>query len=157
MPSHIRIRFPGVFLVCSAFIFLSACEPKDAAKVDTHTDQVLSDPQTTDMLQWVYIDNGAVQCETSAQPLSRTHLALQTAGIEVHKSQCATITGTAVATLCGLKDLGIHMHQIAQKSVAKARALGYEPMTALSHYGDKSYEPTPCPVNTVPVSTVPAT
>lgn len=96
-------------------------------------------------LQWVYIDNGALQCEKAPMPLSQTRDRLLNANIKVEKSQCAQITGVAVAAMCGLKDTGIHMHHISMKQTKKARSLGFEPMASLSHYGDKSFEQVVCP------------
>ena len=93
---------------------------------------------------WVYTDNGALQCEKPAMPLSTTKNMLMEAKIDVVNSQCAAITGMMVATMCGLKDTGIHMHEIPEKSLKKARGLGFEPITSLSHSGNRSYAVTEC-------------
>lgn len=128
-----------LLLVLVSLFGLAACE-----RADTDSAQAGQKHAVNQALRWVYIDNGAVQCERPAKALSETQSALNGRGVKVKQSQCAIITGTAVAALCGLKDLGIHMHQIVESDLKKARSLGFEPIENLSHYGNKSFEVTPC-------------
>lgn len=143
---------PSIKLGCTIVLLLNlfACSQEDKAvvdKQDTNTPTVaLSSEKKTQDREWVYIDDGAIQCEKQAQDLTHTRSVLLASGINVEDSKCATIVGAAVASLCGLKTLGIHIHLISSSDVKRARSQGFEPVSALAHYGDKHHEPRACAV-----------
>lgn len=129
---------------------LGACERDEQTTTVDKSDATVKHVEQTkssvkeENTEWVYIDDGAVQCEQKGRSLNDTKNKLTSMNIAVKASKCAHITGASMATMCGLKDLNIHMHQLYTRDVKKARGLGFEPISSLSHYGDKSYKELPC-------------
>lgn len=144
-----KVRAAYVVVAVLTSVCLFACDSRDAPIADefsaTGSKPVVIDKLKQQAMQWVYIDNGAIQCEHKGKPLQQTRQQLQDAGFDLGVSQCATITGSMVAAVCGIKDLGIHMHEVSKQDVKKARSLGFEPMSSLSHHGDKSFQKVDCP------------
>lgn len=93
----------------------------------------------------VFIDNGAVQCQFSGKPPAETATLLTDGGVEVIESQCAVLTGMAVAAMCGMGDLNIHVHTIDANDVSKAETLGFRSVGALAQGEEAGWLPTDCP------------
>ena len=137
-----------VLIIFSCVALLYACDKKAPSELGNVTDtssKVNAAGAENDDTVWVYIDNGALQCQKPALRLGQTRATLLSAQIEVIDSKCADITGTMVAAMCGLKDLGIHIHNIKRVDAKRARSFGFELTDSLSHYGNKSYNVTECP------------
>lgn len=95
-----------------------------------------------DNLEWVYIDNGAIQCEFTGWSEKETAQTLIDNGIDVVNSSCGYLTGVGIADLCGLGDTNINLHRINRQNIPDARKLGYEPVSSLVREDDKA---TPSP------------
>lgn len=80
---------------------------------------------------WVYINNGAVQCEFNGHPPAKTAENLIDNGIPVMASHCGSITGVMRAAVCGGATTNINLHEIATAHRAKAERLGYRPAQSL--------------------------
>ena len=141
------VKFTWVWPAVIALSLLIGCSDKATELAEGKT-LAASNPSTNvdvaSDLMWVYIDNGAVQCEYSGKTLLETRTQLSDSNIPVAQSHCAQITGAMVASQCGLKDVNIHVHQIPNSHIKQARGTGFEPVTNLSHYGNKSYTLTEC-------------
>ncbi|WP_185906603.1 hypothetical protein [Teredinibacter haidensis] len=74
----------------------------------------------------VYINSGAIQCETTGNSFQVTAQTLIEHGIDVINSTCGYITGLAVAAQCGLGDSNINIHTISAQNLPDAIELGYE-------------------------------
>ncbi|WP_096085539.1 hypothetical protein [Agaribacterium haliotis] len=103
-----------------------------------------SEPTAPVTLVELYIDDGALQCEQPPRSLEQSKALLTQQKIQVGAARCARIDGM-VAMQCGLKDLNVHVVSVSEDDVGKARSLGFEPMSQLSHHGQKSLIDQPCP------------
>jgi hypothetical protein len=94
----------------------------------------------------VYIDNGAVQCESKGLSEQNTAQILTDKGIEVIASQCGYLSGLAMAAQCGLADINIHLHTINTLNLHDAQALGFESVSTLKRDDDIGYIIIDCSV-----------
>lgn len=97
-----------------------------------------------DKRTYVYIDDGAIQCESSGLSVDETAQPLIEYGVDVFESSCAYITGIAIAAQCGLGDSNINIHLINKESVIDAQNIGYEPASTLKDNGYLGYETVEC-------------
>ncbi len=92
----------------------------------------------------IYIDDGAVQCESEGLSKEQTAQKLIDNGIDVIDSQCGYLSNLMVATLCGLGDANINLHTINAQDLSDAQALGFESISTLKHDDDIGYVITDC-------------
>lgn len=92
----------------------------------------------------VYIEKGAVQCESAGRSLDETAQLLIGKGIDVIESDCGTQTHKAVLTVCGAEDVSINLHTIPSQSLVDAKALGFDSVDALTFDGAPGYVVTDC-------------
>ena len=92
----------------------------------------------------VYINNGAIQCESKGQSKDQTAALLVKQGIKVKSSQCGHLTNIMVAAVCGMQDININTHQIAANDLEKSRLLGFENVTQLKQGNDIGYALANC-------------
>ncbi len=100
-----------------------------------------SDHESTVM---VYINSGAVQCESSGKTAAETALLLSEQGIEVSSNQCASLTSLAVIAMCGAGTTNINLHQIRQYDLSKAQDLGFENVESLKQENNLGYQVLDC-------------
>ncbi len=130
-----------MFLIAAvSSILVAGCTEKKAPTSRAQS----SEPGASVRTLQVYIDNSAIQCEREGKSPQHTAQQLAANNIAVIASHCVHITGVASATLCGLKDLNINVHEIAAADLKKARALGFEPVANIGHHGNKSFELKDC-------------
>ncbi len=130
------VRFGHLILVS---LCVWGCSESSAPEGESDT--------VSDTTVYVYIDDDARQCEQEPLALDIQKGTLLEAGVQVYDAQCAELSKMAVATMCGLKTLGVHVFEIAASDQKRARSLGYEAVDALQHMGEaeQSYELRPCP------------
>ena len=92
----------------------------------------------------VYINNGAIQCESKGLSETETAQTLINEGIDVLKSQCAHMTGIAVATQCGLGGTNINLHTINTQNLSDAKAVGFLSISDLKNGDDPGYKIIDC-------------
>lgn len=97
-----------------------------------------------DQRVYVYIDDGAIQCESPGLSVEKTAQPLIDYGVDVFESSCAYITGIAIAAQCGLGDSNINIHLIDKENVIDAQNIGYEPVSTLVDDGYLGYETVEC-------------
>jgi hypothetical protein len=116
-------------LVC-VILLLSACGTESGG------------PKTV----FVFIDNGAKQCEPTGMTPEESAEVLAGAGIEVFSSSCGVMTGKAVATVCGGSTLGILVHEIRKTDLPAAEDLGYADVdTVIDEAEGTGYAVEDCP------------
>ncbi|MGF1756615.1 hypothetical protein L4D76_01445 [Photobacterium sagamiensis] len=92
----------------------------------------------------VYIDDGAIQCESTGLSEKQTAQNLIEYGVDVFESSCGYISGIAIAAQCGLGDSNINIHLINADKVVEAQNLGYEPVSILKNDEGLGYETIEC-------------
>ncbi len=92
---------------------------------------------------FVYVSNGAVQCESDGVCPGVTAGPLAAAGIAVHGSRCGLLSGGVIAQ-CGAKTLEIHLHLIDAGQVEMASRLGYLPADSLKEGEDPGFSFVSC-------------
>jgi len=92
----------------------------------------------------VYINNGAIQCQTQGHSGAVTEGILEKAHIGVHATQCARLTNIAMITMCGSPATNINIHQINTKDLAAAKLLGFKNVMMLKRGNNKGYEVLKC-------------
>lgn len=110
-------------LLASATILLSAC--------------VTTVPQKS---VWVYINSGAIQCESKGKTGTETALLLKSENIAVAKTECGHLVNVAVIAMCGGPTSNINVHHISNADLEKAQALGFENVTTLKQQDNPGYE-----------------
>ncbi len=80
----------------------------------------------------VYMNKGAVQCESSGLSKEESAQRLIDNGIDVLKSECGQLTGVAFATVCGGATGDINLHTIVSQNLLDAERLGYESIADLA-------------------------
>jgi len=80
----------------------------------------------------VFVDRGAIQCESSGMTLTQTSAMLVEQGIDVIDSICGIEAGIDVIALCGHSDLKMNIHFIHIKNFNKAVNLGFSPISELT-------------------------
>lgn len=93
----------------------------------------------------VYINNGAVQCESKGLSKEQTARILIDNDIDVIDSQCGYLSNLMVAALCGLGDTNINLHTINAQDLVGAQALGFKSVSTLKRDDDKGYAIGNCP------------
>jgi hypothetical protein len=92
----------------------------------------------------IYIDDGAVQCESKGLSKEQTAQKLIDNGIDVIDSQCGYLSNFVVPTLCGLGDTNINLHTINAQNLSDAQALGFESVSTLKRGDDIGYGIAAC-------------
>lgn len=92
----------------------------------------------------VYINNGAIQCESTGQNGEQTAALLVAQGIEVKSTQCGHLTNVMVAAVCGIQDININTHEIAESDFDKARLIGFENVQLLKQQDNLGYAVADC-------------
>ena len=92
----------------------------------------------------IYIDDGAVQCESKGLSKEQTAQKLIDNGIGVIDSQCGYLSNFVVPTLCGLRDTNINLHIINAQNLSDAQALGFESVSTLKRGDDIGYGIAAC-------------
>ena len=92
----------------------------------------------------VYINNGAIQCESKGLSEVETAQILINEGIDVLKSQCAYITGIAIAAQCGLGGSNINLHTLNTQNLVDAQTLGFLSISELQKGDDPGYKIIDC-------------
>ncbi len=96
----------------------------------------------------VYIDDGAIQCESNGLSVEQTAQILIDGGIAVTSSYCGYLSGIAVAAQCGLGDININLHKINIQNISDAKKLGFESVVSLRNGDDIGYVIIECPNQT---------
>jgi basic membrane lipoprotein Med (substrate-binding protein (PBP1-ABC) superfamily) len=86
---------------------------------------------TGDEKATIYINNGAIQCESEGMSAQQTAQQLIDNGIDVVMSNCGSLTGVAVPTACGQGDIYINLHVINAQNLPDAQELGFETVSSL--------------------------
>ncbi|MGD8912518.1 MAG: hypothetical protein PVI97_08245 [Candidatus Thiodiazotropha sp.] len=81
----------------------------------------------------VYINNGAIQCESEGLSELETAQQLIDNGIDVILSTCGVLTGISTVTVCGAEDIRINLHVINAQNLADAQELGFESVSSLKN------------------------
>lgn len=92
----------------------------------------------------VYINDGAIQCESQGMSEQKTAKLLTDEGIEVASSQCGYLSGVAIAAMCGLGDSNINLHTIDVSKLVQAKSLGFESVSTLKLNDDKGFKTIEC-------------
>lgn len=92
----------------------------------------------------VYINNGAIQCESDGKTGSETAMLLSAQGIEVKQTQCGHLANIAVVAMCGGPATNINVHQVSESDLAKAKALGFRDVQILKQENHKGYDVSDC-------------
>jgi len=140
-----RIRLAIYFAIHTAVLLACGKDPSEAKPSSDNNKSGTEAIVIKTEYVWVYIDNGALQCENPAKALSETAKLLKLANIAVNDSKCGAITGSMTMTLCGTKDLNIHLHQVPKSSLSKAESQGFTSVNNIGHSGNKSFAFTGCP------------
>ncbi|MFC1751380.1 hypothetical protein ACFL2V_21595 [Pseudomonadota bacterium] len=93
----------------------------------------------------IYINDGAIQCETEGMTTTESAQLLINKGIDVISSYCGFLTGIEAATQCGLGDTNINIHEINSQNVPDAQEVGFEPVSTLKQETDIGYQIIECP------------
>ncbi|UDL06167.1 hypothetical protein [Marinobacter sp. CA1] len=129
------MRYSGV---CLLFLILSGCGGSSDSQNNNELVQ-------GDSYELVYIDDGAVQCESDGLPAEDSAQRMINKGIDVIESQCARLTGVMFPSECGGVDGGIHVHTIHSENLPDAQKLGFESVSTLpEHEGDSGYAVVEC-------------
>lgn len=92
----------------------------------------------------VYINSGAIQCESDGKTGAETAQLLTDENITVNSTQCGHLSNIAVVAMCGGIGTNINVHNIASADLEKAKALGFENVTTLKQTDHLGYEVGEC-------------
>ncbi len=92
----------------------------------------------------VYINSGAIQCESDGKTVAETALLLTQQAINVSSSQCGFLSNVVVVAMCGSIATNINVHQISSADLSKAQALGFENVDTLKQQNDLGYQLSDC-------------
>lgn len=104
-----------------------------------------SEPTTNKNYEVVYINDGAIQCESEGLSEKESAQIMIEKGIDVIDSNCAYRTGVEYEAKCGLGDGNINVHTIHSQSLPDAQALGFESVSTLRIGNNIGYEDIECP------------
>jgi len=93
----------------------------------------------------VYINNGAIQCESTGKRAAETADLLKVHQVDVLDTQCANLTDVAVIAMCGGPTTQVHIHRIASNQLDMALALGFESLSTLKQGDNLGYRVKSCP------------
>lgn len=93
----------------------------------------------------VYINDGAVQCESAGMSVKETAQIMINKGIDVINSECASLSGVDVSTVCGAGDVNINLHTIHAQSLPDAQELGFASVSELRTGINPGYVVHECP------------
>lgn len=99
---------------------------------------------TPDSSALVYINNGAIQCETEGKMGSETAMLLINDNINVTSTECGHLANIAVVAMCGGPATNINVHTISSADLQKAEALGFKNVTTLKQTDHIGYEVSEC-------------
>lgn len=92
----------------------------------------------------VYVNNGAIQCESDGKTGAETAALLKDAGVIVSKTQCGHLTNVVVAAMCGGQATNINVHEIAASDLEKAKSVGFEDVITLKQDDKPGYNAADC-------------
>lgn len=92
----------------------------------------------------VYINSGAIQCESEGKTGAETALLLSRDNIKVTKTECAHISNLVVITMCGGPVANINVHTISSEDLEKALALGFKNITILKQKDHIGFDVNEC-------------
>ncbi len=92
----------------------------------------------------VYINTGAIQCESDGKTGTETAQMLAEQGIEVNNTQCGHLSNIAVLAMCGGITTNINVHEIAAADLEKALSLGFEDVATLKQEDNLGYDVADC-------------
>ena len=92
----------------------------------------------------VYINSGAIQCESDGKTGAETALLLSNKNISVTKTECGYIANIAVIAMCGGPTTDINVHTIPVSDLEKALALGFENVETLKQKDHIGYDVSEC-------------
>jgi len=119
---------------------------QDTNSVDEEITHIVTDFQETNKeLEIVYINDGAIQCESQGMSELETAQTLIDNGIDVLRSQCGFQSDIAVVAVCGAGDVNINLHTINSQNLSDAQALGFESVSTLKNDVDRGYVLIDCP------------
>lgn len=95
--------------------------------------------------EFVYINNGSIQCQSKGKTTQETASLLEQAGVIVTSSQCASLTNVMMMTMCGAPALNINIHEIQAVNISKAQTLGFESVNSLKEGNNAGYQVQACP------------
>lgn len=116
-----------LLLLASATLLLSAC--------------ATTAPQESVL---VYINSGAIQCESAGKTGAETALLLSNENIAVTKTECGHLANVAMIAMCGGPAANINVHQISSADLAKAQLLSFENVTTLKQEEHLGYDVSAC-------------
>ncbi|WP_022942618.1 hypothetical protein [Psychromonas hadalis] len=93
---------------------------------------------------WVYISNGAIQCESDGKTGAETERLLTEKNIVVSKTECGHLSNVAVILMCGGPATNINVHQIKHTDLEKSQALGFQDVITLKQLDNLGYEASEC-------------
>ena len=92
----------------------------------------------------VYINNGAVQCESEGKSGAETAQLLTSENIVVTKTECGHLSNVAVIAMCGGPATNINVHRISSADLEKAQALGFKNVSTLKQQDNIGYDADVC-------------
>lgn len=92
----------------------------------------------------VYINTGAIQCESAGQSGAETALLLTEQNITVSNTQCGYLANVAVIAMCGSIDTQINIHRISNSDLEKAQTIGFEDVITLKQADNVGYTIEEC-------------
>ena len=92
----------------------------------------------------VYINSGAIQCESPGKTGAETALLLTEQNIAVSDTQCAQLAEVSVIAMCGAPTININLHSIKAADLEKAQALGFKDVATLKQAGSLGYTVSTC-------------
>ena len=116
-----------LLLIVSASLVLTACAN--------------TAPQESSL---VYINSGAIQCESDGKTAAETELLLTAENISVTNTQCGHLANIAVIAMCGGPATNINVHEINAADLEKAQDLGFENVTTLKQKDHVGYDVAEC-------------
>ena len=99
----------------------------------------MHDDDQDDSQELVYINTGAIQCESEGVSERETAQQLIDIGIDVIASMCGFLTGVGVSAVCGAGDIYINLHVINVQNLTDAQALGFESVSSLKSEHGSGY------------------
>ncbi len=92
----------------------------------------------------VYINTGAIQCQTDGKTGAETAGLLTQQDIAVSNTQCGHLSNVMVLAMCGGIATNINVHKIAAADLEKAQSLGFEDVATLLQEDNLGYDVGDC-------------
>ena len=92
----------------------------------------------------VYINAGAIQCESDGKTGAETARLLTEQNIAVTNTQCGHLSNVVVVAMCGSVATKINVHSISATDLEKAQALGFAGVTTLKQANNIGYDVGEC-------------